>query len=174
MNSRLATLLQITIVGVGVALFVYLIPVFPIRVTIAIFFGILAVLILQYLRPELIPLRTGQFQIFAAVVFLGSSWKAGVQVSLNNPLIWYESSSGQISAANVLMALMLFISAHLCFRHHRLTKTAEEEHEAEINHATHEQILRLLRDNNDQVLTCLLYTSPSPRDLSTSRMPSSA
>ena len=26
----------------------------------------------------------------------------------------------------------------------------------------------------DQVYTCLLYTSPSPRDLSTSRMPSSA
>ena len=26
----------------------------------------------------------------------------------------------------------------------------------------------------NQVLTCLLYTSPSPRDLSTSRMPSSA
>ena len=27
---------------------------------------------------------------------------------------------------------------------------------------------------NDEVNTCLLYTSPSPRDLSTSRMPSSA
>ena len=27
---------------------------------------------------------------------------------------------------------------------------------------------------NDQYTTCLLYTSPSPRDLSTSRMPSSA
>ena len=26
----------------------------------------------------------------------------------------------------------------------------------------------------DEVMTCLLYTSPSPRDLSTSRMPSSA
>ena len=26
----------------------------------------------------------------------------------------------------------------------------------------------------DEVLSCLLYTSPSPRDLSTSRMPSSA
>ena len=26
----------------------------------------------------------------------------------------------------------------------------------------------------DEVYTCLLYTSPSPRDLSTSRMPSSA
>ena len=28
--------------------------------------------------------------------------------------------------------------------------------------------------NSNEVLTCLLYTSPSPRDLSTSRMPSSA
>ena len=26
----------------------------------------------------------------------------------------------------------------------------------------------------DQIISCLLYTSPSPRDLSTSRMPSSA
>eukprot|EP00831_Metopus_contortus_P027054 TRINITY_DN22854_c0_g1_i4.p2 TRINITY_DN22854_c0_g1~~TRINITY_DN22854_c0_g1_i4.p2 ORF type:complete len:118 (-),score=20.48 TRINITY_DN22854_c0_g1_i4:79-432(-) len=29
-------------------------------------------------------------------------------------------------------------------------------------------------DTADKVLDCLLYTSPSPRDLSTSRMPSSA
>ena len=29
-------------------------------------------------------------------------------------------------------------------------------------------------ETEDSVLTCLLYTSPSPRDLSTSRMPSSA
>ena len=28
--------------------------------------------------------------------------------------------------------------------------------------------------NKDKTKTCLLYTSPSPRDLSTSRMPSSA
>ena len=28
--------------------------------------------------------------------------------------------------------------------------------------------------NNNGHITCLLYTSPSPRDLSTSRMPSSA
>ena len=27
---------------------------------------------------------------------------------------------------------------------------------------------------NEKLITCLLYTSPSPRDLSTSRMPSSA
>ena len=29
-------------------------------------------------------------------------------------------------------------------------------------------------ENNEQYKDCLLYTSPSPRDLSTSRMPSSA
>eukprot|EP00831_Metopus_contortus_P074551 TRINITY_DN6809_c0_g1_i1.p2 TRINITY_DN6809_c0_g1~~TRINITY_DN6809_c0_g1_i1.p2 ORF type:complete len:101 (-),score=24.41 TRINITY_DN6809_c0_g1_i1:135-437(-) len=29
-------------------------------------------------------------------------------------------------------------------------------------------------NENDEELVCLLYTSPSPRDLSTSRMPSSA
>ena len=31
-----------------------------------------------------------------------------------------------------------------------------------------------LKRENDQLKFCLLYTSPSPRDLSTSRMPSSA
>ena len=31
-----------------------------------------------------------------------------------------------------------------------------------------------LQDITGQIFTCLLYTSPSPRDLSTSRMPSSA
>ena len=31
-----------------------------------------------------------------------------------------------------------------------------------------------LYEQYDSILTCLLYTSPSPRDLSTSRMPSSA
>ena len=29
-------------------------------------------------------------------------------------------------------------------------------------------------DKGEDFITCLLYTSPSPRDLSTSRMPSSA
>ena len=32
----------------------------------------------------------------------------------------------------------------------------------------------LASSKNGMVTTCLLYTSPSPRDLSTSRMPSSA
>ena len=38
-----------------------------------------------------------------------------------------------------------------------------------------EELLKELRaDGIDIISTCLLYTSPSPRDLSTSRMPSSA
>ena len=32
----------------------------------------------------------------------------------------------------------------------------------------------LIELDGNQITTCLLYTSPSPRDLSTSRMPSSA
>ena len=32
----------------------------------------------------------------------------------------------------------------------------------------------MLLENDTQNIICLLYTSPSPRDLSTSRMPSSA
>ena len=34
-----------------------------------------------------------------------------------------------------------------------------------------EELIKIIKD---QVKICLLYTSPSPRDLSTSRMPSSA
>ena len=34
--------------------------------------------------------------------------------------------------------------------------------------------MEVVRDRNDNCIICLLYTSPSPRDLSTSRMPSSA
>ena len=37
-----------------------------------------------------------------------------------------------------------------------------------------EEILSKEKDIIDQYEFCLLYTSPSPRDLSTSRMPSSA
>ena len=42
--------------------------------------------------------------------------------------------------------------------------------------STAERRSTLLRSSNDEgpFIVCLLYTSPSPRDLSTSRMPSSA
>ena len=45
--------------------------------------------------------------------------------------------------------------------------------------AAHRQLpfgtrVKITNLNNDRSCVCLLYTSPSPRDLSTSRMPSSA
>ena len=44
-----------------------------------------------------------------------------------------------------------------------------------VHHHTYEDILENHKDDQGYMLdTCLLYTSPSPRDLSTSRMPSSA
>ena len=42
------------------------------------------------------------------------------------------------------------------------------------NTVAFEQTLFIRLNENDQCVSCLLYTSPSPRDLSTSRMPSSA
>ena len=48
------------------------------------------------------------------------------------------------------------------------------------NMALHDEMLEAIQQGDADpsvrvmVLTCLLYTSPSPRDLSTSRMPSSA
>ena len=42
----------------------------------------------------------------------------------------------------------------------------------EISSFSEENITRLIKKAN--ICICLLYTSPSPRDLSTSRMPSSA
>ena len=39
---------------------------------------------------------------------------------------------------------------------------------------TRDQRSRIIKEVLDESLGCLLYTSPSPRDLSTSRMPSSA
>ena len=42
------------------------------------------------------------------------------------------------------------------------------------NYLPGEESQQKMRVNYDQSIDCLLYTSPSPRDLSTSRMPSSA
>ena len=52
------------------------------------------------------------------------------------------------------------------------TLTAELQKAKEVRKGQISTVMRRL--NNDQYNNCLLYTSPSPRDLSTSRMPSSA
>ena len=44
-----------------------------------------------------------------------------------------------------------------------------------LNHnSTDDELLYFLKDSESKLLICLLYTSPSPRDVEESRMPSSA
>ena len=50
----------------------------------------------------------------------------------------------------------------------KIKKSVKKKYNADIT------IIELDADNVDETISCLLYTSPSPRDLSTSRMPSSA
>ena len=57
-------------------------------------------------------------------------------------------------------------------------KLLSQNHDIDIftrgNKANPEKTNLIKGDRNDLESICLLYTSPSPRDLSTSRMPSSA
>ena len=61
----------------------------------------------------------------------------------------------------LLLSRALSTQGELTPRHRRLAEITEMIHTASLVH-------------DDVVDDCLLYTSPSPRDLSTSRMPSSA
>ena len=57
----------------------------------------------------------------------------------------------------------------------KLTALAEQYDEAPLREEQAKAAFNLITDyGNEQMWHCLLYTSPSPRDLSTSRMPSSA
>ena len=49
-----------------------------------------------------------------------------------------------------------------------------QSHQAKKNKAVAEELDNQRQQELQQIESCLLYTSPSPRDLSTSRMPSSA
>jgi len=46
--------------------------------------------------------------------------------------------------------------------------------ELDVQHPAAKMLVEVAKTQDDEVGDCLLYTSPSPRDLSTSRMPSSA
>ena len=54
-------------------------------------------------------------------------------------------------------------------RHHRISR-----HNLWCQQRSHTRLRSLVRTAGNLERTCLLYTSPSPRDLSTTRMPSSA
>ena len=60
----------------------------------------------------------------------------------------------------------------------KMSQLIKSAHDAGINHletaAAYGNAEKLIGESLKELETCLLYTSPSPRDLSTSRMPSSA
>ena len=56
----------------------------------------------------------------------------------------------------------------------KLSGSIEEEKQYQLSDYEYEKEDPTWKYGRDYVTTCLLYTSPSPRDLSTSRMPSSA
>ena len=56
----------------------------------------------------------------------------------------------------------------------KIAKEEAEKEKAEKTNETSSQTSEIDAITETQVMNCLLYTSPSPRDLSTSRMPSSA
>ena len=75
-------------------------------------------------------------------------------------------------------AILIILKAALDFKNAENTDQALVELQEKLNQlsTSSDEAGQPLTDNAfvTQLITCLLYTSPSPRDLSTSRMPSSA
>ena len=105
-----------------------------------------------------------------------------VEMSLN--VIWTSLMVvGVAMVAGFVSRLLLIAQFGIKLRQLQRTESGEIENEASIDiNAITGQVNRLLRATALVVIamiawqfwSCLLYTSPSPRDLSTSRMPSSA
>ena len=80
---------------------------------------------------------------------------------------------GHHAESNMSMGFCLFANAALAGMHlleeRKLDKIAFVDWDVHHGNGTQSAFY-----NDSRALTCLLYTSPSPRDLSTSRMPSSA
>ena len=76
----------------------------------------------------------------------------------------------------------LQLNGNLCRPDHTMVKAVTEDWDRFSNFQDYDlfcekwltEAKRLLKPNGALWVICLLYTSPSPRDLSTSRMPSSA
>ena len=85
-------------------------------------------------------------------VALGSASLAG-HLGLSKLIVFYDANSAQISGN---------------------TDRSDSTDYAEVFNRFQWDVHEIDGHDHDQLNNCLLYTSPSPRDLSTSRMPSSA
>jgi len=116
----------------------------------------------RYLSPAIARRKKRGFAVNVVDSWLHSSFEGGLPaILLDQQSLMYDL----LSPASVRTLL----EEHRSGRH--------DNHKLLFSLVMFEQWLRGIRSNQDQpahVLLCLLYTSPSPRDLSTSRMPSSA
>ena len=87
--------------------------------------------------------------------------------------LWSLLDQQSVDSASSLpedVQLSIAVARHLQTRANALQTPQERRQQAELD--------RMIQSPSDKItmiqMTCLLYTSPSPRDLSTSRMPSSA
>lgn len=169
MNSKLG---QNLLIGTLAALYVYFVPELPLRFNVAVFFGIIVVILLQLYNPNLIPLRAGYWQIIAAVVFLGGSWRAGVSSNSSSSSVWYENAIGPVPVSNVAVVIALLTSACMCFLFHlslmknentidsknELNRQRTEndnrkiENTAQIEKNRNESIANLLDQNHTQII----------------------
>ena len=88
----------------------------------------------------------------------GSPYGAGII----KPLVWLYDIRKTVTE-DVGVIIEKYVSPR------RLWKTPNETMARRLG-----EILQTIEPDEDIIVSCLLYTSPSPRDLSTSRMPSSA
>ena len=91
----------------------------------------------------------------------------------DNPALHYAASNGAVLPVYIFPEGLG--AASYWWLHKSLEKLSAKfrEHNIDLILRTGEAE-QILLDLSKQIKACLLYTSPSPRDLSTSRMPSSA
>ena len=106
------------------------------------------------------------FALVATLFFALPAWAVDVQMGANGNLV-FEPAEVSIAAGESVHFINNMLPPH---------NVVVEDH-PELSH----EALAMLPGEDFEVAfpepgdyTCLLYTSPSPRDLSTSRMPSSA
>eukprot|EP00829_Urostomides_striatus_P017235 TRINITY_DN5894_c0_g1_i7.p1 TRINITY_DN5894_c0_g1~~TRINITY_DN5894_c0_g1_i7.p1 ORF type:complete len:205 (-),score=74.71 TRINITY_DN5894_c0_g1_i7:15-629(-) len=94
---------------------------------------------------------------------------------LQNVNLANEASFGQMKWGTFLILFFVLATivsgSHTAYKRYNIVKEYQKDHRVmNDGRATYQRLIQI----HPQLTTCLLYTSPSPRDLSTSRMPSSA
>ena len=127
--------------------------------------------LLDRIRPVAKRLRSVRFwRLLSVITCFGamSAWLLQQEVAAG------ETSGTQLGRMLLLVVLAIAVMAYLLcrfsFRNPRAVARQIEEHFPSLD----QRLLTALSQHEEKLSYCLLYTSPSPRDRTRSRMPSSA